>query len=264
MAGKVIVYGFKQAVLGSKVCIMLNSEIVGEVKAYERLEIPVTENCQMTCKCGMNKSKDSVDVKDGMLIEVQITYHRISGKITMDILKENVYDVSNNAKDIREDDSEVKPIYDIKGARGRRLQVFEDKCIISTKVGVGSFLTGNISDGEKTIYYSDVLGVQYKKCNLQLGYLQLETASATMNNKGDNFFNENSFTFDNDVDYQMEEVAQFVKKKVDEAKQKKNAPVVVTGAVSNADELKKFKELLDMGIITQEEFDAKKKQLLGL
>ncbi len=34
--------------------------------------------------------------------------------------------------------------------------------------------------------------------------------------------------------------------------------------VSSADELKKFKELLDMGAITQEEFDAKKKQLLGL
>ena len=31
-----------------------------------------------------------------------------------------------------------------------------------------------------------------------------------------------------------------------------------------ADEIKKFKELLDMGAITQEEFDAKKKQLLGL
>lgn len=36
------------------------------------------------------------------------------------------------------------------------------------------------------------------------------------------------------------------------------------GITSNADELKKYKELLDMGIITQEEFDAKKKQLLGL
>ena len=35
-------------------------------------------------------------------------------------------------------------------------------------------------------------------------------------------------------------------------------------AISAADELKKFKELLDSGIITQEEFDAKKKQLLGL
>lgn len=30
------------------------------------------------------------------------------------------------------------------------------------------------------------------------------------------------------------------------------------------DELKKLKELLECGIITQEEFDAKKKQLLGL
>jgi len=35
-------------------------------------------------------------------------------------------------------------------------------------------------------------------------------------------------------------------------------------AVSAADEIKKFKELFDMGVITQEEFDAKKKQLLGL
>ena len=33
---------------------------------------------------------------------------------------------------------------------------------------------------------------------------------------------------------------------------------------SNADELKKYKELLDSGVITQEEFDAKKKQILGL
>lgn len=37
-----------------------------------------------------------------------------------------------------------------------------------------------------------------------------------------------------------------------------------TPAISAADELKKFKELLDSGVITQEEFDAKKKQLLGL
>lgn len=35
-------------------------------------------------------------------------------------------------------------------------------------------------------------------------------------------------------------------------------------SVSVADEIKKFKELLDIGAITQEEFDAKKKQLLGL
>ena len=34
--------------------------------------------------------------------------------------------------------------------------------------------------------------------------------------------------------------------------------------VPAADEILKFKKLLDEGIITQEEFDLKKKQLLGL
>ncbi len=45
--------------------------------------------------------------------------------------------------------------------------------------------------------------------------------------------------------------------------EKENAPVTST-TLSSADELKKFKELLDSGVITQEEFDAKKKELLGL
>ena len=35
-------------------------------------------------------------------------------------------------------------------------------------------------------------------------------------------------------------------------------------ALSSADEIKKFKELLDMSVITEEEFNAKKKELLGL
>lgn len=34
--------------------------------------------------------------------------------------------------------------------------------------------------------------------------------------------------------------------------------------LSSMDEIKKLKELLDIGAVTQEEFDAKKKQLLGL
>ncbi len=38
----------------------------------------------------------------------------------------------------------------------------------------------------------------------------------------------------------------------------------INADTSNADELKKYKELLDNGIITQDEFDQKKKQLLGL
>ena len=50
----------------------------------------------------------------------------------------------------------------------------------------------------------------------------------------------------------------------------KNAPVQPVPSprkappVGAADEIGKFKALLDSGVITQEEFDQKKKQLLGL
>lgn len=50
----------------------------------------------------------------------------------------------------------------------------------------------------------------------------------------------------------------------DEDIAKINAQQNGQSAISSADELKKFKELLDMGVISQEEFDQKKKQLLGL
>ena len=51
-------------------------------------------------------------------------------------------------------------------------------------------------------------------------------------------------------------------KEVVDAKKGPATPVV--NQVSAADELRKFKDLLDSGLISQEEFDAKKKQLLGL
>ena len=57
-----------------------------------------------------------------------------------------------------------------------------------------------------------------------------------------------------------------VKKLTDVMKENKtqgNAPMVIY-LVSPAEELKKFKELLDSDVITQEEFNIKKKQLLGL
>lgn len=42
------------------------------------------------------------------------------------------------------------------------------------------------------------------------------------------------------------------------------APQVIEQKPSAADEIRKYKGLLDDGIISQEEFEAKKKQLLGL
>ncbi|WP_037581435.1 SHOCT domain-containing protein [Sporolactobacillus terrae] len=62
-----------------------------------------------------------------------------------------------------------------------------------------------------------------------------------------------------DKDEQYQHFIEILIKKMNEPNKKsKRKPV------SPADEIKKFKELLDMGAITQDEFDVKKKQLLGL
>ena len=47
-------------------------------------------------------------------------------------------------------------------------------------------------------------------------------------------------------------------------KNRQNHSETIISEQSSADEIKKFKDLLDADVITQEEFDAKKKQLLGL
>lgn len=49
-----------------------------------------------------------------------------------------------------------------------------------------------------------------------------------------------------------------------QSKAKQETVVKQEFSQSNADELKKYKDLLDSGVITEEEFNAKKKQLLGL
>ena len=65
------------------------------------------------------------------------------------------------------------------------------------------------------------------------------------------------------------EIHEEIRKLLIERQEKKEQVQVATPAVapvvkSDVEELKKYKELLDSGIITQEEFDAKKKQILGL
>ncbi len=49
-----------------------------------------------------------------------------------------------------------------------------------------------------------------------------------------------------------------------QSKDKSTTTIMQESYQSNADELIKYKGLLDNGVISQEEFDAKKKQLLGL
>ena len=146
----------------------------------------------------------------------------------------------------------------------KHIVVYEDKIVLTAK---GSLRT-NIEYGEKTIYYEDCTGIQFRKASTMMaGYLQIETASGLgmTDNKAfysNNYGSENSITFRKVQNDLMEEIAEYIKKQIEGAKRSKHTQTVVS--LSSADEIKKFKELLDSGVITQEEFEAKKKQLLGL
>ena len=89
----------------------------------------------------------------------------------------------------------AKFICEFEGVRGRVLKLYDNKCVIVTNQTLGSLISGNITDGEKTIFLCDVVGVQFKKSGALIGYLQLETPSMQMNNQADNMFSENTFTF---------------------------------------------------------------------
>ena len=73
---------------------------------------------------------------------------------------------------------------------------------------------------------------------------------------------ENSILFNASKNNLVQQIVDYIEKRRAELSAPQAQQVVQT--LSPADELLKYKQLLDSGVITQEEFDAKKKQLLGL
>lgn len=62
---------------------------------------------------------------------------------------------------------------------------------------------------------------------------------------------------------ETDQMYSFLQDKVENNKKQRYSPVQ-TNAVSSSDEIKKLYDLMKAGIITEEEFEMKKKQLLGL
>ncbi len=150
---------------------------------------------------------------------------------------------------------------------GKILDVYENKVIFTSTKSTSAVVTGlifgtSVAQGEKTVYYKDAIGVQYKPSGVLDGFIQVETAAGGRSNTSE-YAGENSIQFAGQKkNEEAEIIVEYIRNQIDIVK---NAPAAgVVQQVSPADELKKFKELLDMGVITQEEFDAKKKQLLGL
>jgi len=126
------------------------------------------------------------------------------------------------------------------------------------KRGVKGFLLGGgMIRGDKSIPYSSIVAVQLKKAGLTQGYLQL-TLKGGSEAKGGLFqsaTDENSINFMAGKNKDFEEAKGMIEQSISGGSQK---------TTSNLDELEKLASLKDKGIITQEEFDIKKKSLLGL
>ncbi|MCH5297029.1 MAG: SHOCT domain-containing protein [Ruminococcus sp.] len=103
------------------------------------------------------------------------------------------------------------------------------------------------------------------------GYMRFVTAGTVTYNSGTGLFatpkssaqDPNTVilrAFNRKVPALSEEIYNFILQKISEVQ---TNTVMHTG-VSGADEIAKYKALLDQGVITQEEFDNKKRQILNL
>ena len=139
---------------------------------------------------------------------------------------------------------------------GKILDVYDNKVVFLSTKSTSTAVTGlvfgtSVTQGEKTIYYKDAIGVQYKPSSIADGYIQIETAAGGVTSSSSQYGGENSIQFSGkERNTEAEIIVDFIKNKIEEIK---NAPVGgIIQQVSAAEELKKFKELLDADIISKE------------
>ena len=123
-------------------------------------------------------------------------------------------------------------------------------------------MTQGFFKGDKTNYINQITGIQVKPGTLWTnGYIQITVPGGIESKKGllDATLDENTVAFTS----KDNELVNQIKSKIEELMSQQRMGHIINQS-SPADEIRKYKELLDDGVITQEEFEQKKKQLLGL
>ncbi len=148
------------------------------------------------------------------------------------------------------------------GANGT-IALYPDRLTIKRR-GIRGALGHGFFQGEKDILISSITAVQLKKAGpLLVGYIQFSVLGGVEGRKGLN----EATSDENTVTFEMgsNKLAEAIKNKIYELKSRPIGyaePVKEVVKPSGADELLKYKQLLDAGILTQEEFDRKKQQIL--
>ena len=128
--------------------------------------------------------------------------------------------------------------------------------------GVKGFLFGGMMlRGDKTIPYSSIIAVQLKKAGMTAGYIQLTLKGGSEAKSGlfQSATDENSINFHSAFGGNNNELFNEAKTLIEEKINSTGVP-----KSNGLDELEKLAALKEKGIINEEEFNAKKKQILGL
>ena len=150
--------------------------------------------------------------------------------------------------------SKALAVYELPAAK---LEVYRDKVIFARK-GIR-----NVTNA-KIVYLQDITSVELKEPTLlSAGYIQVNFAGKSLS--GDPDAGKDEYSIPISFKGMMPRaipVWKCMNKLLDE--QKKMARTSQLPPFSVADEILKLKELCDKGILTEDEFIAKKKQLLNL
>jgi hypothetical protein len=152
--------------------------------------------------------------------------------------------------------------YDLEATSKGSFLALDGTTVIIRHTGFINQLAKGGMQGEKRIPIKSILSVQFKQASdITAGYIQFETAGGSQAAARGGVFegagDENTVLFSKAEAPQFEAFRNRVYELI-------NSSPASSGGPSQADELAKFAKLKDEGVITEEEFSQKKKQILGL
>lgn len=144
------------------------------------------------------------------------------------------------------------------------IELIGNKIIIRRK-GLMSKLAHGIK-GDKEILIRTISSIQFKEAGILNGYIQFSFSGGKENTGGilDAGKDENTLFFTKKQQPAFEKLKSIIEEKIEALNNNNNTQTQQAPLVNVADEIKKLAELRDNGILTEEEFTAKKKQLLGI
>jgi hypothetical protein len=145
------------------------------------------------------------------------------------------------------------------------IELVGNKIIIKRTKGLMSRLSYGIK-GNKEILIKTITSIQFKSAGILNGYIQFSFSGGKDNTGGilDAAGDENTVFFTKKQQPAFEKLKSIIEEKIEALNNNNNSQAQQAFLVNVADEIKKLAELKDSGILTEEEFTAKKKQLLGI